>query len=130
MSSVIVPSYNQQQQQQQHNQQQQHVDDPLVQALAKYITTGPGSRNTTQAELREMVASSVAKPGGRAHLESLCAQTQHPECSVWENSASATGTIEFTKTGFSFSLRVPSLDVDYKADGSGFFRSYHGPLIK
>lgn len=116
---------------QQQQTTQQGGDDPLLQALAKYVTTGPGARHTTQVELREMVASTVARPGGRAHLEALCQHDDpHPDRNVWENRARAVGSINLGKAGFSVSVKIPGLDIDFEGDGSGFFRPFKGPLNK
>ncbi|KAK7408711.1 hypothetical protein QQX98_009127 [Neonectria punicea] len=104
-------------------------DSQLINALAKYVTTGPGARHATQGELQEMIATAVSRPGGRAHLETLChCDDDHPERTVWQNKATAIGSITLNKTGLSLSLKVPSLDVAFSGDGVGFFRPFSGPL--
>ncbi|KAM5349533.1 hypothetical protein ACJ41O_006038 [Fusarium nematophilum] len=103
-------------------------DGQLLNALAKYVTTGSGARHTTQAELQELVSTVAARPGGRAHLESLVQHEEYPERTIWQNRATAIGSISLSKTGLTLSIKIPSLDVSFSGDGVGFFRPFEGPL--
>jgi len=133
MSSVIVPMGHQQQQQPQP--QQQHgvaisgQNDPLFSALVKYVTTGKGASHTTEADLQQLAASFVNRPGGRAHLEALCQDDQpHPERTLWKNKAAANGFIKLSKTELGITISIPSLDVNFSGSAQGFYRPYSGPL--
>ncbi|ROT42004.1 hypothetical protein SODALDRAFT_374386 [Sodiomyces alkalinus F11] len=102
----------------------------LVNALAKYVTTGVGAVNTTQGELQELVSTAVAKPGGMANMEALIQLDQHcpPERTVWHDKAAVTATISLTKTGLTLGFQIPSLSITFEGKGTGFFRPFSGPM--
>lgn len=104
-------------------------DDPLLQALAQYVTTGPNTRHATDDELRELVATAVSRPGGRAHLESLVRDDDDfAERRVWRTKADCSGSINMSKTSLNIELRAPSLDIDINGEIAGFFRPFTGSL--
>lgn len=104
-------------------------DDALVGALAKYVTTGLGSRHTTKSEIQEMVAATVSKPGGRAHLEALChCDNDPPQRACWEKKSNCHGVITISKAGINFDLKAPALSVSVTGDIAGFFIPFVGPL--
>lgn len=124
-----MSSINALQEQLQQQQQQQDVDDFPIECVVKYETTGE-SRDPTLPELRELIAGSVAKPGGGAYFESLSQDDYHLVSKDWHNEVYANGYIAIDRMGWEISLTIPSLDVRYFASGSGFFCPYSGPLHK
>ncbi|KAF5008067.1 hypothetical protein FDECE_5650 [Fusarium decemcellulare] len=105
------------------------VDSNLFDALAVFVTTGPGAKNTTEDEINDMASTAISKPGGRAHLESLIQAKQcRPDCKVWKGIAAAGGTIDLGKIGLKMNLKVAGLQTSYEAKADGFFIPYNGPL--
>ncbi|KAF9774445.1 hypothetical protein IL306_007522 [Fusarium sp. DS 682] len=68
----------------------------------------------------------IAKPGGRAHLESLRQFGSGPDHQVWKNQASASGSINITKTNLFISLEVGTLELKFAASGAGFYVPWSG----
>ncbi|KAH6888468.1 hypothetical protein B0T10DRAFT_573223 [Thelonectria olida] len=105
------------------------IDSSLIDALAKYVTTGSGARNTTEEELQDLASKAISKPGGRAQLEALIHPSElEPDIKVWKNQAAANGHIELSKTTIGFTLHVPTLKLTYKGNGVGVFVPHFGPL--
>ncbi|KAF4498828.1 hypothetical protein FAGAP_5025 [Fusarium agapanthi] len=124
-------------QQQQHQQPQglpiqsvssSSIDNNLLSALATYVTTGSHARSTTEQEIQELASAVVAKPGGRAHLESLIQFDSCPDHQVWKNQANASGKINITKTNLTIALEVATLELKFSASGAGFYVPWSGSL--
>jgi hypothetical protein len=86
-----------------------NIDNSLLSALATYVTTGSHARSTTEQEIQELASAVVAKPGGRAHLESLIQFDSCPDHQVWKNQANASGKINITKTNLTIALELSLL---------------------
>jgi hypothetical protein len=132
MASTLAFPQQQQQQQPQglpiQSVSSSNIDNSLLSALATYVTTGSHARSTTEQEIQELASAVVAKPGGRAHLESLIQFDSCPDHQVWKNQASASGTINITKTNLSIALEVGTLELKFSASGAGFYVPWSGSL--
>ncbi|KAJ3540187.1 hypothetical protein NM208_g4482 [Fusarium decemcellulare] len=105
------------------------IDNNLLGALARYVTTGPGAKNTTEAELKELASNTISKPGGKAHLEALVLSKEcHPDYKIWKYETEAAGTINLGKTGLSIDLNILGLELSFKGKAAGFFVPYSGQL--
>lgn len=113
------------QQQQFQNQNAPPAQDPLFEALARYITQGPKSSSISASEVQSIIDSHVAQDGGRAYLESIVMPEPDP-IRIYEHMYEAMGSLNTMPGtfGLRFMARQGGMSlqvIHFSGSGSGFF---------
>lgn len=114
-------------------QQQSQTEDPLFQALAKYITSGPGPSSTTTEAVQEIIDSYSKQTDGREYIESIVNPLPEIDVRLWPNEGDAVGTLSTTMLSLSLNFRAPRkygpgeggipLVIYFDGDAPGLFSS-------
>lgn len=109
---------------------QPNTQDPLFQALARYITSGPGPSSTTVEAVQSIIDSHASQENGLEYLQSVVSPPQ-PTLRIWPRYGSAQGTIKTTLDALHLDFRVmaknrdgqvgTSLGFEFKGEASGIF---------
>lgn len=93
------------------------TQNPLFEALKRYITTGPQAEHVTSSQLQEAYAN--ATEGGIAGLESFLANTQpNKDHQIWEHQLRFKGQVTVSKLQFKFHIASQELGIPYAVGGS------------
>ena len=119
-AAPVVPVY-------QAAQAPSQVQDPLFEALVKYITQGPGPSSVTQNDVQAIIDAHTAHPEGRAYLESIVAPVVEPELRIWKHSVDVSGFISTNRDSWTLVLQGSAsgvgilYSVSLRASGPGLF---------
>lgn len=126
-----APPQQQMQQQIPQQVQQQNQSSDLFNALAKYITSGPGPSSTTAEAVQSIIDYHTNQPNGIEYLSSIVNPVPDPELIIWKNEGNASGFISTNLDSLTIQFMAPRkykdgqtgipLVVNFEGKAPGFF---------
>lgn len=132
MATIYAQAPPQQAQPQYQAQQapQSQSNDPLFDALVRYITQGPGSSAVSSAQIQSILDDHSEN---RAYLESIVMPPQGDEIRIWHQHGMATGFVSTNMDSLTLHFNVkrsgngPSIGFVVNFDGSA--QGFYPPLV-
>lgn len=109
-----------------YQSQQAQAQDPLFEALARYITSGPGASSVSTKNIEDIIAMHSGD-SGRDYLQSIVQPQYGDALRVWEHSAKSKGHVYTNLTDLSLVLSAASDGVGvpyvygFNGKAKGFF---------
>lgn len=130
MATIFQAPQQQQQQQQPQQFQTQaqpstQTNDPLFEALARYITSGPGPSAISSAQIQSILDAHTND--GREYLQSIVQPQLGDDIRVWQEHGQLRGFISTNMTSLTFNFDVRRPDnmslfrINIRGQAEGFF---------